>query len=143
MSRIEVATHRDVEEIVELTEKFWGEHYYSEYGEFSESQTRTTLHALVDNEACTLIAAKDDDRIIGYIAFIIAIVPWGSVRSAAESLWWVEPEYRGKGIGKELLDAGLEWAENMECDLMEAHDGSGKRIHVCVGKHLYNTASLR
>jgi GNAT superfamily N-acetyltransferase len=132
MSRIEVATHKDVEEIIDVAEQFWSEHYYSEYGDFDESGTRTALHALVDGEACTLIVAKEGDVIAGYIAFILALVPWGSVRSAAETLWWVLPEYRGTGIGKELFDAGLEWAEIMECDLMEAHDGAGKRIHVCV-----------
>ena len=134
MSRVEVATHKDVEGIVEIAEQFWEGHYYSEYGDFDESNTRTALHALVDNDVCTLIVAKDEDRIVGYIAFIIAEVPWGSVRSAAETLWWVLPEYRGEGIGKELVNAGLEWAEIMECDLMEAHDGSGKRIHICVGQ---------
>ncbi len=134
MSRVSVASHRDVEDVVSLAERFWDEHYYSEYGDYSENATRLTLHNIVDGEMSTLLVAKDGDDIVGYIAFIIADVLWGTVRSAAELLWWVEPEHRGTGIGRELMDAGLEWAEIMDCDLMEAHDGAAKRFHLCVGK---------
>jgi RimJ/RimL family protein N-acetyltransferase len=128
-----VATHRDVEEMIDMTRDFWDEHYYSQYGDFSEQQTRMALHQMIDGELSTALVAKDEDRVIGYIVLIVAPVIWGNVRSAAEVLWRVEPEFRGQGVGKELLNAGLEWAEIMDCDLLEAHDGDGKRLHLCVG----------
>lgn len=132
MIEVRVATHRDVESIVEIGEQFWSEHYYSKYGEFNEYATRMTLHGLVDGDASVLIVAADEGSIIGYIAFIVAPIPWGNVSSAVESLWWVAPEQRSTGIGTELFNAGMEWAEIMGCDLIEAHDHNGKRIHKCV-----------
>lgn len=134
MITVRAATHKDIEQVVALTGQFWDEHYYSQHGEFSEGNTRMVLHSMVDGPLSVVIVAEDEDSIVGYIAFIVAHVPWGNVSSAAESLWWVLPEYRGRGIGKDLFNAGLEWAEIMGCDLVEAHDGSGKRIHECVGK---------
>ena len=40
MTEIRVATHRDIENIVELVEKFWEEHPHSEYGGFDATDTR-------------------------------------------------------------------------------------------------------
>lgn len=134
MTTIRAATHKDVEDVVELTGRFWDEHYYSQYGDFSDGNTRMVLHSMIDGPLSVIIVAEDEGSIVGYIAFIVAHVPWGNVSSAAESLWWVLPEYRGRGIGKDLFNAGLEWAEIMGCDVLEAHDGSGKRIHKCVGR---------
>lgn len=134
MTDILVATHKDVEDVLELTPLFWEEHYYSEYGDYNEQNTRMALHQMVDGALSTLLVARDNDELVGYIAFIVAPVIWGDLRSAAETLWWVAPDHRGKGIGKELLAAGMEWAEIMECDLLEAHDHERKRIHLCVGK---------
>lgn len=131
---VTVATHKDVEDIVDIGGQFWGEHYYSEYGDYNEHGTRMALHQMVDGEVSTVLIAREGDELIGYIAFIVAPVLWGTVRSAAESLWWVAPEHRSTGVGKELLNAGLEWAEIMDCDLLEAHDHEGKRMHLCVGK---------
>ena len=133
MTEVNVASHKDVEDIVEIGEKFWSEHYYSEYGDFNESNTRIVLHQMVDGETATVLVARDSEQLIGYIAFIVAPVLWGNLSSAAEALWWVAPEHRSKGVGKDLLSAGMEWAEIMDCDVLEAHDHHGKRIHLCVG----------
>lgn len=134
MIEILVATHKDIEEIVEVGGLFWSEHYYSEYGDYNENNTRMVLHSMVDGELTTVIVARDEGSLIGYIAFIVAPVLWGNLRSAAESLWWVAPTHRSKGVGKDLLDAGMEWAKIMECDVLEAHDHQGKRMHLCVGE---------
>jgi GNAT superfamily N-acetyltransferase len=132
MIEIRAATHNDVESVVELNGQFWNEHYYSEYGEYDAAKTRIMLHGMVDGPASVLIVAEDAGSIVGYIAFIVAQIPWGNVSSAVESLRWVLPEYRDRGVGTDLLDAGLEWAEIMGCDVLEAHDESGRRIHKCL-----------
>ena len=142
MITVRAATHNDVETIVELGNQFWNEHYYSQYGDYSPSRTRMMLHGMVEGPMSVIIVAEDGDSIVGYIAFIVAQIPWGNVSSAAESLWWVLPEYRGRGIGKDLFDAGLEWAEIMGCDLIEAHDESGKRIHQCVTQQPSSASSV-
>lgn len=134
MIEIQAATHKDVEDIVERGELFWSEHYYSEYGDYSAVSTRNALHAMVDGEQTVVIVARDEGRLIGYIALIVAYPPWGNVSSAAESLWWVDKDYRNQGVGKDLLAAGLEWAAIMNCQLLEAHDHRGQRMHICVGK---------
>lgn len=40
---------------------------------------------------------------------------WGKVRTATEMAWWVEPEYRGNGVGQALIEAFQEWAADKEC----------------------------
>lgn len=134
MTEIRVATHRDIENIVELVEQFWNEHEHSEYGDFDAPSTRMTLHGLVDGPMSILLAAEDSGSIVGYIAFIVAKIPWGNVSSAVESLWWVLPEYRDRGIGTDLLSAGLEWAEIMGCDVLEAHEGGTRMYKPCHGQ---------
>lgn len=134
MVTVRAATHKDIEDMVELMSQFWDEHYYGQYGDYAPGRTRMMLHGMVEGPLSVLIVAEDGDSIVGYIAFIVAQIPWGNVSSATESLWWVLPEYRDRGIGKDLFDAGLEWAEIMGCDLIEAHDDSGRRIHQCLGE---------
>lgn len=138
MINVEMATHKDIEDVVEATKKLWGEHYYSKHGEFNAASTRNTLHEMVDGPLSVIIVARDGGELIGYIAFIVAPVIWGNVTSAAEMLWWVTPERRGEGVGKQLIAAGMEWASVMDCDLMELHNREGKRVELC-GEQSYQS----
>lgn len=127
MREVNVASHNDVEAIVALGQEQWDEHYYSRVGDYSEQNTRTVLHSMVDGEHTVVFVAKENDNIVGYIAFIATPVLWGDVLSAVEVANWVAMSHRRKGIGTELLDAGAEWAQIMGCQLVEAHNYEGKR----------------
>ena len=64
--------------------------------------------------------AKDDTRYAGFIelslrknAVSCTTSPVGFIEG-----WFVRDEYRGKGVGKLLVQAGEEWAKHMGCTEM-------------------------
>jgi predicted N-acetyltransferase YhbS len=128
MREVIVASHKDVEDIVELGREQWDEHYYSKVGEYDQQNTRTVLHSMVDGEHTVVFVAKDNDRIAGYIAFVATPVLWSNILSAVEVVNWVAMDQRRNGIGTELLDAGAEWAQIMGCQLMETHNYEGRKV---------------
>ncbi len=128
MRAITVATHDNVEQLIELGREQWDEHYYSKVGDYNESNTRTMLHSIVDGEYTVAFVATENDKIAGYIAFVATPVLWGDILSAVEVVNWVAMDQRRNGIGTELLDAGAEWAQIMGCQLMETHNYEGKKV---------------
>ena len=61
-----------------------------------------------------VLVAEEDENVLGYIAFGVDKVRseiygflWGHIISLA-----VDPDYHGRGIGSELIAAGLDWLKN-------------------------------
>jgi GNAT superfamily N-acetyltransferase len=128
MAEVVVAEHSDIEQIVESGAGFWNEHFYSRVGAYDPAQTRNVLHNMVDGDMTIVIAAKENAKIVGYIAFIATPIIWGEAVSAIEAFRYVDKDHRRQGIGTELLDAGAEWAEIMGCSLVEYYTHDGKRV---------------
>ena len=61
------------------------------------------------------LLVEDEGKIIGFIHGYIQDRPYGKPREVAfcECLY-IEPEYRGKGIDKELIDGFCNWASERE-----------------------------
>ena len=64
------------------------------------------------DEGETIFVSESDGKLIGFIA--LSIRNWVEGASIAPSPhvegWYVDPEFRGKGIGTELMKAGEKWA---------------------------------
>ena len=69
---------------------------------------------LSDQSYATLVAV-DKDRLIGYLAGCShqTFYAGGSIAWVDEI--WVEPEYRGQGTGRLLMDAFEDWASSRGC----------------------------
>lgn len=95
----------------------------------SASELRAALEAVILNsDLGFLLIARFDDHIAGcaYVSFVWAL------EHAGKSAWleelYVEPGFRGRGIGAALLDTAISIAESAHCAAMdlevdEAHSG--------------------
>lgn len=69
------------------------------------------LQGIVDHDACTLLLARDGDRIVGSMTLVVFPIPTG-VRAWIEDVV-VDDAARGKGVGAALNIRALEIATEM------------------------------
>ncbi len=73
--------------------------------------------ASASDDAISLLAVERGGELVGHVGST-----WQDEVTRLGAMW-VEPEYRGKGLGARLLDAVLEWAD-------EVHPMSEVRLSV-------------
>ncbi len=66
------------------------------------------LQTIIDHDACTLLVARDGDRIVGSLTLVVFPIPTG-VRAWIEDVV-VDGDARGKGVGEQLNRVALEHA---------------------------------
>lgn len=116
--QVEPATMEDIDRVTDqwvalATEQHrHGSHLLSE-----ENRTlmRTTLSTHIVNE--TLYVARSDGSVIGFVAFEIerGALASSSERGIVQNLY-VEPEWRGEGVGSRLLEAAEDFLEEAGVD---------------------------
>jgi len=108
---VRIATTDDKDLVYSLAMKFAESSPYAEY--VDETKIRRVIdHYQADMHS--IIFLYDD---IGMLAATITPFTFGVVNMGVETAWWVEPGYRGKLAGKELLDAFEQWAQACGCSL--------------------------
>lgn len=101
---IRKATQNDLRIIVEMSEKFYPQTAYINLTPFNANAAATLASALIDNGI--MLVAEIDQKVIGMVGLVICPFPFDPDKLGAyEIIWWVEPEYQAKGVGKELLQA--------------------------------------
>lgn len=108
MIRIEPATAHDLDALGGLLQQLFA--IEADF-HFDAAKTARALQQLIDdNRACVLVA-REGDHVIGMCTAQLVI----STAEGAYSAWVedvvVDKEYRGNGIGKQLLDAIEVWAK--------------------------------
>src|SRR5688500_5311423 len=98
---LKIATMEDFDVVRQMASKFIE---VSGYEDLSDEETLDTLVTQVlsgnpDEMICIIYEDK------GMIAGAITRFPFGNKWIATEIAWWVDPESRKSGIGKELLGA--------------------------------------
>ncbi|MFH0068577.1 GNAT family N-acetyltransferase [Peribacillus sp. NPDC056705] len=88
-----------------------GEYFIAVSEEFNKTpeQQRDWIRTLLENERETIIVAEKNGEVIGWIVFQSENRKRMSHKGSFGMM--IRKNYRGKGIGKELLKALLEWAE--------------------------------
>jgi GNAT superfamily N-acetyltransferase len=82
----------------------------------------------------------------GFIAGAVTNFPFGPVKVVTEIAWWVEPDQRKEGLGKELLDALEYWAKNVaNCEMMTMTSLDSKigKLYEKRGYKLYERAYMK
>ena len=81
----------------------------------TEADFADALRIKLSDESYATLVAEDEDRLIGYLAGYAhrTFYAGGSIAWVDEI--WVEPEYRGRGTGRELMDAFESWASRRGC----------------------------
>ncbi len=70
------------------------------------------LH-LAHRNACCLVLDFDDEA-QGILMAMASEHPFGSVKLARETVWWIDPAYRGVAAIR-MLDAYEQWAKSLHC----------------------------
>lgn len=90
-------------------------------------------------EAGNIILASEDGEYVGFLAFIPFTEPATKELYWFERMAWVAPEHRGKGVGKELLDAWQIEAEEAGVDVLQA----GSSLGSPAAEPLYKSAGFQ
>jgi len=104
MSGIDVSAATEVS--AELVEAF--ARLTPQLSSSSPPPTEDELRRIIDHDACTLLVARDGDRIVGSLTLVVFPIPTG-VRAWIEDVV-VDEAVGGKGIGKALTKAAIEHA---------------------------------
>jgi GNAT superfamily N-acetyltransferase len=72
----------------------------------AEERFRHWAARMADDPRATLVVAEEDGHLIGYVLATIECDPpiYVSNEFAIVREWWVEPAFRGRGVGKALID---------------------------------------
>ncbi len=67
------------------------------------------IHHLISNHHCRCLIVEQDGRIIGFGALVLYLTPLNGNVARIEDVI-VDIEFRGKGVGKEIMQTLIKWA---------------------------------
>ena len=138
---LKIATIDDLSLVLDLSMKFANAIPYKDY--IDEEVVKATLTDILtgdkDRKICLLYGE------VGFITGVAAPFMFGTDLLATELAWWVEPEYRSKKVGLELLEAFEFWARKIGCKLisMACLDEKVAALYESKGYTLYERAYLK
>lgn len=78
---------------------------YATYLEFDEEMARRTLQTMIDSDEALVLVTE------GGVSAATMVKPFFSDDLMAQELfWWVDPDKRGAGIGRQMREAMEAWA---------------------------------
>lgn len=108
---LKIAEEEDIETVVKLGMNFLEASPHKNIG--TEEGIRNLATRLIQGDRKNGIILLHDDN--AFLCGVSTPSLFGDQLVAAEVAWWVEPEARGNGAGKVLLDAFEYWAEQIGC----------------------------
>jgi GNAT superfamily N-acetyltransferase len=137
--KIHRADIKDFDTVYSMAMKFAKE--YSPY--WNEDSIKDLVINFLDDWSNKIVILCPDK---GMLAAVINPFILDMTKSmATEIAWWVEPEYRDKGLGQELLEGFEIWAAGQGCNLMSMvglSDDLGKYYEKS-GYKLYERAYIK
>lgn len=136
---IRIATIEDTPKLLSMALEFIKTTKYK----YNEETLEKLILDLMSMDKTKAIILMTDDGMIGGVAnqFI-----FGKHNTATEVAWWVSPEKRSSGLGKQLIEAFEYWAKNVaKCDTvtMVALDDKLGKVYEKNGYELYERAYMK
>jgi len=98
------AIEADIERIVAMGERFYSLTSYAAVAAFDHVAVCVLADQLLRQGV--LLVAEVESGVVGMVGLVFAPLPFNpSATFAHEVMWWVEPEARGFGVGRALLEA--------------------------------------
>jgi GNAT superfamily N-acetyltransferase len=136
---IRQAEETDIRALVDIGALFWeATQFFKEGSQYSHE--RATQTALAAYERGIALVSENDGSVDGMILFIVCPSPFSDELVAAEIVFFVSPEARGKGAGRELLEAGVLEAREFGCT--RASVGNMFSVSPEVSEKLFNEAGF-
>jgi ribosomal protein S18 acetylase RimI-like enzyme len=118
-----IAIDRDEIGIIKPLWKGLSDHHLSKSKHFkkhfSESTFEERVEGLNKREHLIVYVAQENGRDIGYCLATV-----DGLNGEVDSLF-VETEYRGRGIGEELMSLALKWLEEQKCETVRVSIAEG------------------
>ena len=99
---IRQAREDDLLRIVEMSAQFYPHTYYIKISPFDTESVSILASSLIDNGV--MLVAEVEGKVVGMVGLVPAPFIFNpSIVGVYEVIWWVEPEYQGQGVGRDLL----------------------------------------
>lgn len=92
-----------------LSKQHWAE-FNTEVPEFKEAYLKTL----------DVVVAKDEDKVVGYVFFAIFQSPYYNTLWCQVDMFYLDKDYRGKGIGKQMFALVEKIAKDSGCSTIKA-----------------------
>jgi GNAT superfamily N-acetyltransferase len=116
--KVRDATEVDVDAIVAMSSKFYATTNYRSYVNMDEETVANLVRMLIDTSI--MLVAEDAGEVIGMAGMVIGPFLFNAtIKGAHEVVWWVSPDSRGSGAGKELLKAIEQRAKDKGCRIIQ------------------------
>lgn len=113
------AALNDVAAIAEMGSHFLAGSGYSAHISDNPAHRSATAATLIANpDALVLVADRGDGSLVGMLILVLYAHPLSGQLFAAELVWWVEPDARGKA-GLQLLVEGERWARDRGAEAIQ------------------------
>ena len=133
MITVRHADATDMDAVLRAGRGLYGAARFESIAPFDEERLRNLVEA-ADNNGTAVLVAMVDGRTVGVKALSLSQVWFSPTALVAQELfWWVDPEHRGRGVGRALLEAAEKWAQDKGAKLFLAviYEGSERGPSVC------------
>ncbi len=114
----------DLRALVEMTQDYYEEHWFSEHTDFDPDYTFDNLKAYCVSPQANLLVAEEPEGLVGYsLAFVIPL-HWCKKLRCTVAYNFIEQDYRSKGIFNDYIQAHEDWAKALGCVDINVGDGA-------------------
>lgn len=113
---IRFAEPADAPKVAEMCAKFYDMALSDMLGEYDQRAAQNLVVATaMASDACTIVAEVDGNMVGVMCVISNRHILNPSALIASELFWWVEPEHRKSGLGKDMLAKAEDWAKELGC----------------------------
>ncbi len=119
------ATIDDIEELILLAHKQYELSQFIKFNfDFDIDKLAQSLVFYITNENALALIAEEDGEVTGYFYGIQISPMYSTVRQAVEMAMFVNPEYRGKQIGKQLVNEFINWGKESNIKVFQIENST-------------------
>lgn len=107
----------DLEALLSMGERFVADTSYRDHLSLSMNAVSALASQLIGGPQSEIFVADAAGSPVGMLGAVVFTHPMSGQRTAGEMFWWVEPSFRGAGIG--LLREFLRWGKSQGADVVQ------------------------
>lgn len=94
---VRAATEADVPTLLEMGRRFIETSVYREHMAVVPRRQAEVVATMLRQGGCWVLVPADGGSPVGMLGVVLAPLPMTGELAALEAMWWVEPEWRGRG----------------------------------------------